>query len=263
MIGTLKNKIMFYLCMFMAIFSGVMLLNIFIEDGLAGRYWEGISLKKEDESVSVAENVLQEYQSLYEENSDIVGWLKIEDTAINYPIMQTKDTPEYYLRRNFNKEDDSKGTPFVDYRCEVYPERSFNIIVYGHYSNSGGMFRWLLNYASQKWYLEHKIIEFDTIWEEGKYEVVATFYCDGTDSNLMSKDEQKNDESYEYYNYIEIDNIDGYKKYVNKINEKKLFETKEGIGIMDEVITLVCCAPKEFSGIEENGRFVVVAKKIN
>ena len=67
---------------------------------------------------------------LYKINNDIVGWLKIENTNINYPVMQTKDRPDYYLRKNFYKEYSVFGTPYIDENCDI--ENGNNLIIYGH-----------------------------------------------------------------------------------------------------------------------------------
>ena len=244
------------------IFSGSSLVRFFFEDKIAEQYWKNIARKKEKGVVLNDDTILDEYEALYKENTDIVGWIKIDETKIDYPVMQNKEFPEYYLRRNFNKETDGCGTPFVDYRCDVLPEQSFNTIIYGHYSSGDRGFRWLFNYESEYWYKEHKIIQFDTIQEKGNYEVAAVFYYDVTDVTLKESGDEITEDAYEFYNYIEIDSGDGYRKFVDRIEDRKLYETDAEIKMTDRLITLVCCAPKEFSDIEENGRLVVIARKI-
>ena len=68
----------------------------------------------------------------------MIGWIKIDNTSLNYPVMQTKDRPEYYLQRNFNKEYSSYGTPFLAEECNL--ETSENLIVYGHHMKNSKMF---------------------------------------------------------------------------------------------------------------------------
>lgn len=67
-------------------------------------------------------DVLDEYKTLYQKNKRLIGWLKIDDTIIDYPVMQTADN-EYYLEHNFNQEYDKNGSIFLDYNCSVYPEK--------------------------------------------------------------------------------------------------------------------------------------------
>lgn len=73
------------------------------------------------------------FDKLYEMNSDIVGWIKIDNTNINYPVMQTKDRPEFYLRKNFYKKYSYWGTPFLAENCDI--KTSDNLIIYGHHIN--------------------------------------------------------------------------------------------------------------------------------
>ena len=242
--------------------SGILLLNIYINDTKEMRYWQNIARLKETAPEWSQNDILPKYQALYAENPDIVGWLTIDGTKIDYPVMQTKDTPEYYLRRNFNKEDDSIGTPFADYRCDIVPYRSFNTIIYGHLTSNGSMFRWLLNYAYKSWYEEHKEIHFDTLMEQGTYEVVAVFYADVTNATLMEQWDKNCEEAYTFYNYIEVDTEEGFSKFLEEIEHKKLYPTDKTCTLNAPIITLICCASPEFSGIEQNGRFVVIAQQI-
>ena len=235
---------------------------VFVQDNLEEKYWKKLASLKDVENSVSDDSILSEYSALYEQNTDMIGWIKIDGTTIDYPVMQTKDSPEYYLRRNFNKEEEGGGTPFVDYRCDVLPKQSFNTIIYGHYTSGNTGFRWLLNYEAEKWYKEHKIIYFDTLQEKGKYEVIAAFYYDVTGATLSVKENAITDETYEFYNYIEIDSLKGYKKFIDNIEKRQLYETDAKFKMTDHLITLVCCAPKEYSDIEKNGRFIVIAKKI-
>ena len=96
---------------------------------------------------------------LFEQNPDCIGWLCIEGTSVNYPLMHTPEEPQRYLRLNFNKEYSSAGTPFLDYRCSM---ESGNLIIYGHNRKDGSMFADLKKYLSQDFYDSHKTIELET-----------------------------------------------------------------------------------------------------
>ncbi|WP_417717602.1 hypothetical protein [Ruminococcus sp.] len=67
---------------------------------------------KEDTPVSEGEDVLEKYKELYLQNEDMVGWLSIDGTEINYPVMQTPNNPNFYLKHNFEKEYSDLGTPW-------------------------------------------------------------------------------------------------------------------------------------------------------
>lgn len=84
---------------------------------------ENTQEKKQEQTINVEE--------LYKINSDIVGWIKIENSNISYPVMQTKDRPNYYLNRNFYKKYSALGTPYIAENCNI--KESDNLIIYGHH----------------------------------------------------------------------------------------------------------------------------------
>ena len=86
---------------------------------------------------------LSNYQDLYLQNNDMVGWIKVEDTKINYPIMQSKDNPNFYLKHGFDKSYTDYGCPYVQESCDMELP-SDNIIIYGHHMNDGSMFAGLM-----------------------------------------------------------------------------------------------------------------------
>ncbi len=257
----IANVILTISLLIMSIAGGFLLIT-YLHDWRSIQYWKQIAEKRDVTGDFGGENIIPSLQSLYYNNSDLVAWLKTEDGHIDYPVMQTKDEPEYYLRRDFDRQDDNAGVPFADFRCDIVPCQNFNTIIYGHYSNSDAMFRWLLQYAYKKWYGEHKYIQFDTLREEGKYEVIAAFYLDATDVELMEIWDGKAEDAYEVYNYIGIDSEEGFKRFKSRLEERRIYETDRELTMDSPIITLICCAPSAFSDISENGRFVVVAQKI-
>jgi sortase B len=117
--------------------------------------------------------ILAEYLTLYNKNKRLVGWLKIEGTNIDFPVMQTVNN-QYYTEYNFFQEKDTNGCIFVDYQCSIFP-RSDNLILYGHNMQSGKMFGQLDKYQNESYYQDHQIIQFDTIFEKGAYQVMYAF----------------------------------------------------------------------------------------
>lgn len=113
------------------------------------------------------ETVLAEYGELYLQNTDMVGWLSIAGTNINYPVMQTPNNPNYYLKHNFEKEYSDLGTPYVQENCDLLT--SDNLVIYGHHIKGQKMFGALENYKSKDFYEEHKTIRFDTLTKRGEY----------------------------------------------------------------------------------------------
>ena len=86
------------------------------------------------EPIQYSENttILPELAELYQQNNDLVGWIRVEDTNINYPVMQTVDNPNFYLKRGFDKEYTDYGCPYVQEDCDVQAP-SDNVVIYGHH----------------------------------------------------------------------------------------------------------------------------------
>ena len=139
----------------MVLLIGIMLISSYFiyknktEDKIQENiYEEIIEVAKEKENKEENEEQQEiNMQELYNVNNDIVGWLKIDNTNINYPVMQTKNTPNYYLRRNFYKEYSQWGTPFLSENCDI--QSSDNLIIYGHHINNSKMFGELEHYKKE------------------------------------------------------------------------------------------------------------------
>lgn len=115
--------------------------------------------KTGDESQTVETVQSRNLNPLFEMNSDCVGWIYIEGTNINYPVMHTPNSPQKYLRKNFNGEYSQSGVPFVDARCRV---DGGTVILYGHNMKNGTQFSDLKKYLSTDFSNTHKNIEFQT-----------------------------------------------------------------------------------------------------
>ena len=108
---------------------------------------------KEDTPVSEGEDVLAKYKELYLQNEDMVGWLSIDGTEINYPVMQTPNNPNFYLKHNFEKEYSDLGTPYIQENCII--AESDNLLIYGHHIKGGKMFGALEDYKAKSFYEQH------------------------------------------------------------------------------------------------------------
>ena len=111
--------------------------------------------------------MLAAYAPLFERNPDLFGWIKIENTKLNYPVMYTPDDPEYYLRRAFDSSNSMSGVPFLDGRCF---EGCGNYLIYGHHMKNGTMFAPITSYVKEEFWQKHPVIRFDTLYETGTYE---------------------------------------------------------------------------------------------
>ena len=125
---------------------------------------------KENEGVTFSEDkdYLAEYLELYRQNEDMVGWIKVEDTNINYPVVQSVNEPNFYLKHKFDKTYSAYGCPYVQENCDVQ-KPSDNIIIYGHHMNDGSMFTGLMKYRNKSFWEGHKTITFDTLTDRHRY----------------------------------------------------------------------------------------------
>lgn len=190
--------------------------------------------------------VLEQYKSLYHQNQNLIGWLKIADTIIDYPVMQTGDN-DYYQNHNINLEEDRNGALFLDTDCDVKAP-STNFIIYGHNMRSGKMFGSLDQYANEKFYRNHKTIQFDTIYEEGTYEVMYVF---------RSRVYQKDEVVFKYYQFIDAYSEEEFNSNMKEMAAISLYDTGVTASYGDQLLTLSTC-----DYVEEDGRFVVVAKRV-
>lgn len=198
------------------------------------------------EDENVAPEVLDEYKKLYNTNKKLIGWLKIDDTNIDYPVMQTNNN-EYYLDHNMNQEKDRNGALFLDKDCDVI-NRSTNLIIYGHHMKSGRMFGNLDDYESEKYYKKHPIIEFDTIYEKGTYEIMYVF---------RSRVYKESDVVFKYYQFIDCYSEQEFESNMQEMQALSLYDTGVKAEFGDRLLTLSTC-----DSTVDDGRFVVVAKKI-
>jgi len=194
--------------------------------------------------------IIGKYAGLFKANSDIVGWVQIDETPVDYPVMQTKDDPEYYLYRNFKKEYSEAGTIFMDAASDIYRPTS-NWLVYGHHMRSGIMFHDIEKYDNKEFYDKHPTFRFDTIYKggQGTYQVIAACY---------SKIYGQNEDVFKYYQYADIDNKEDFDEYVANVKAIACYETGETAEYGDQLVTLSTCAYQT-----KDGRFFVVGKRID
>lgn len=186
----------------------------------------------------------EKYSAVQEQNSDFVGWISIAGTNINYPVMQTIDAPNYYLKRGFDKSYSDYGVPYMQENCVI--GISDNLVIYGHHMNDGSMFADLCRYEDEDFYREHPTIQFDTLSGYGEYEIVAVF-----------KTVAYSQEGFKYYHFVDAEDEAAFDEYIAKCKELALYDTGVDAVYGDRLITLSTC---EYS--RTNGRMVVVAKLV-
>lgn len=203
---------------------------------------------KKEEFVSIdGKLVLKKLANLYSKNNDFMGWITIPGADIDYPVMQTIDDEEYYIYRDFDKEYSSSGTLFID-SCSDVGRPSDVILIYGHNMKAGTMFHNLTKYDDEEFYKEHKLIQFDTIYGSGTYEIIAAF---------KDKIYPEDYTGIKYYDFFDASSEEEFDAYIAYCKSKTPYDTDASAEYGDKLICLSTCAYHI-----NDGRFAVVAKKI-
>ncbi len=207
---------------------------------------EQIKIDTEQITEEKTERVLQ-VEELKKENEEIIGWLEIAGTNINYPVCQAKDN-DYYLTHNYKKEKASTGSIFLDKDFDLI-NGSSNYLIYGHRNKQGLMFEDLIKYRNKNFYEEHPTIKFTTTTSEDTYEIISVF-----ESRVYYKSEQN---VFRYYYFVNAETEQEYNNFVEESKKASIYDTGKTANYGEQLLTLSTC---EYS--QENGRFVIVAKKI-
>ncbi len=244
----MKNiiKTLFFILLIAIItISSIIVLKNNYEDTEQERIIEQVTdtaYQKNDTDDYKTENININMKSLYEQNKDIIAWIRINNSNINYPIMQTKNNPNFYLRKNFYKAYSYYGTPYLSEQCNI--NTSDNLIVYGHHIKNSKMFGELENYKRQEYYNNHKIVNIYTLNDKRKYEIIYIF------KTIINKD-------FDYYNYINLNDESEFNTFKNKCEKLAFFNTQIECDYKDKFITLSTC-----DYTSENARLVIIAKMI-
>ena len=190
--------------------------------------------------------ILLEYAPLYEMNPDMAGWIRIEGTRINYPVMQTPDRTDYYLQRNFKGESSGWGCIYAREECDLN-EPSDNIILYGHNMKDGSMFAGLNDYTEREFWETHRYIRFDTLTEHHTYAIFAVFTTTASEG-----------QGFAYHDFINAADEPDFDTFIAKCLSLSLYGTDIVPKYGDKIICLSTC---EYS--QTNGRLVVAAVRIN
>lgn len=211
--------------------SSIYLYSEYKKDKEQEDIFEELSNVRADENIETNEESKNkiDVKKLYEENNDFIGWLQIENTNISYPVMQTgQERKDFYLRRNFYKEYSNMGTPYIAEQCDILD--SDNVIIYGHHITNNKMFGELENYKSKEFYNEHKNINFNTIYGDMKYEIIAVL-----------KTVAYSDTGFKYYNFIKAENEQEYNTFIDKCEVLSLYDTEKTARYGDKLLTLSTC----------------------
>jgi len=211
---------------------------------------------KEDETEPEPVFIIRpRFRYIHSKNNDIVGWLRIDGTRIDYPVMQNKDDHLYYDRINFDGVRDEIGLPYLDGRCTIAPKNQVQIIFGHNIRRRGLIFNDLTKYEDKEFWEEHQFITYDTLYEDAVYQIFAAMKYD-------ARYVRKADFQFHRYTHFSTtrsyDNTEhNFAVYKETIKERSLYDTGIDFVIDDELLILATC---EYS--TSNSRFVLFAKRI-
>ncbi len=206
---------------------------------------EGSEPPAEDVPLDVPEGIIKEYALMYALNNDMVGWIEIPGTTIDYPVVQSPYQSNFYLRRNFYKEKATCGTIYVREKCDVSVP-SDNVTIYGHKMRNGTMFADLHKYKEKCFWEDNSLVYFDTLYEYHTYEIFAVF----SSTADLSK-------GFSYHTFDDAKDAAEFDEFVKTCKDLSLYDTGITPQYGEKLITLSTCDKSI-----DDGRFVVVARRI-
>lgn len=210
--------------------------------------------------------MLSRFESLYDINPDIVGWIKIDGLyvddkapedeltlAVNYPVLQSDDN-DYYLAHDFYGSTKDYGSIYADYRADLSADsRSDNVTLYGHDMATGYYFARLHKYndrSDAEFVSEHRVIDFYSLFSEDRYIIFACFL-----TGIYEDDD--NQPLFRYHSTVDFDDIADFDYWYKNVMYRNYYITDIDCNMDDEYLTLSTCS-YEIS----DSRFVVVARKL-
>lgn len=194
------------------------------------------------------------FEELYKKNKDIVGWVTVKGTNIDYPVVQREDN-EYYMRRGFDKSYSREGSIFADSKSSIeYKKETKNIVLYGHHMDSTDtMFRQLDKFQDINFYKNPPTVIFDSLYRDGDYIVFAAFITN-------SIPEQDNGNYYDY-RQTEFESDEEFISWIADAKTRSLIITGVDVNENDEILTLQTCN-NSFESEGEKARLIVMARRV-
>ena len=213
---------------------------------------DGTPVTEDDPWVTVTDDhghelqILPEFFQLYGMNHDLVGWITVPDTRIDYPVLQKPEGEDYYLRRDFYGKKASAGSVYAEEACDVFTP-SDNVTVYGHMMRNGTMFADLKLYKEKDFWKSHKTFQFSTLQEHHQYEIFAVFLTTAS----IGK-------GFTYHDFVVAEDASQFDEFVAGCKKIALYDTGITPQYGDKLLTLSTCD----YGVT-NGRLVVVARRVS
>ena len=217
----------------------------YTEPGAAKPHKTAVRTRAWKEVGAAEGGVLPRYRFLAQQNSDMVGWLKIEQTPVNYPVMCTPEEPAYYLHRAFDGAWAKSGTPFLAQGCTA---ESDCVLIYGHNMKNNTLFGPLEHYRQADYWQAHRLFSFDTLTEKRQYEVFAAVSC-----RILRADEA----GFRYYDWAGELTEDSWQALTHYLLAESLYPTGITPAFGEQIVILSTC-----SYHTEGGRVIIAAHRL-
>lgn len=240
-------SVLFLVFLTLFVISAVIIIKSHIQGKQEQAAFAGLAataeMSQEQTEETPKESQYTAYAALYVKNSDFVGWLHIDNTNIDYPVMSTPETSEYYLRRAFDKTSSQSGTPFVGAGGTIDSDM---FIVYGHNMKNGTMFGSLDHYTAKEFWEESPSLLFTTTTEYREYEIFAA---------LQTRVLYQNEAGYRWYYQAGDLTEEAFDELVSYLTENALYDTGITPTYGEQIIILSTC-----SYHDDSGRFLIAAR---
>ncbi len=178
-------------------------------------------------------------EPVFQQNPDCIGWICIENTTVDYPVMFAPETPQKYLRKSFSGSYSISGTPFLNDNGGLDFD---HLIIYGHNMKNGTMFSDIEGYLKSEYRNENPIVEFETAEGLKCYEVFAAVCLKSTD---------------QWYSFTNADDEADFDALISDIKGRSLYDTGITPQYGEQILTLSTCY-----GPKNDDRLVVIAAEI-
>lgn len=172
-----------------------------------------------------------DFSGLLARNPDVVGWVTVDGTPVDYPVLQGDDN-EFYLRHDLDGEYDVEGIPFADYECDV--EKGRHLIIYGHNMGEGKSDRFssLQQYRDPAYYARHPVIQLNTLYGSALYKVAA----------VCALTARTDDPDYFAFNeYTDFADDAAEQQYLDEIARRAFYTTGDYVHADERLLTLCFC----------------------
>ncbi len=204
-------------------------------------------IEPQDELI-ISDTILPKFEEYYAQNDDLVGWIKVPNTLIDYPIVQAEDN-DFYLHRDFEKNYLFDGIPFMDFRNILKPDLYDNTLIYGHNMGlKGTMFTELMRYKNIDFYKKSPLIQMDTLYHESQWKVIAVY---------EANTEPQYGEVFEYYNFVLAQNEAEFQAHLDEIYKRSYYTTGVDVQYGDKLITLQTCLNDKY-----DTKLIVTARRV-